>query len=150
MSELTQLEWRSHSREVGGQVLVYGKAATRTIKLPPPSGELQALRGMHRWMLLYLVAGRRKVITEVQVNRIVKAAAMRIPGLERQVATKVLHLAAHAHASHAMDRGALFTWLRTLGHAVLLRLGATSRDRRIAVSRVVNAVYVAIGSESPK
>ena len=58
-------------------------------------------------------------LKEMQVNRIVKAAAERVPGLEEAVAETVssqwLH---HAHASHAMDRGAPVHLVKeTLGHA---------------------------------
>ena len=55
----------------------------------------------------------------MQVNRIVKAAAKRVPGLEEAVANAVsLHWLRHAHASHAMDRGAPVHLVKeTLGHA---------------------------------
>ena len=42
-------------------------------------------------------------LTEVQVNRIVKAAALRVPGLEPEVAASVSpHWLRHAHANHAI------------------------------------------------
>ncbi|PSB24244.1 tyrosine-type recombinase/integrase [Chlorogloea sp. CCALA 695] len=55
----------------------------------------------------------------MQVNRIVKAAAKRVPGLEETVAENVSpHWLRHAHASHAMDRGAPVHLVKeTLGHA---------------------------------
>lgn len=46
---------------------------------------------------------KRGHLTEVQVNRIVKAAALRVPGLEPEVAASVSpHWLRHAHASHAI------------------------------------------------
>lgn len=108
--------------------MVYGKGGkTRTIKLPASLwNELQALRGDAQ-MDAPVFSSRKKKghLTEVQVNRIAKAAAMRIPGLERQVATKVLpHWLRHAHASHAMDRGApVHPVKETLGHASVATTG---------------------------
>jgi len=64
-------------------------------------------------------------LSQVQVNRVVKAAAMRVPGLERKVAAKVSpHWLRHAHASHAMDRGAPVHLVKdTLGHASVATTG---------------------------
>ncbi len=129
VSELTQLAWRSlQGREVGGQVLVYGKGGkTRTIKLPASLwDELQALRGDGQMDTPVFTSRKKKGhLTEVQINRIVKAAAMRVPGLDRQVATKVSpHWLRHAHASHAMDRGAPVHLVKeTLGHASVATTG---------------------------
>ena len=129
VSELTQLEWRSlQSREVGGQVLIYGKGGkARAINLPASLwSELQALRG-NAEVDTPIFSSRKKQghLTQVQVNRVVKAAAMRVPGLERQVAAKVSpHWLRHAHASHAMDRGALVHLVKdTLGHASVATTG---------------------------
>ena len=60
-------------------------------------------------------------LKEMQINCIVKAAAKRVPGLEEAVAETVspqwLH---HAHASHAMDRGAPVHLIKeTLGHVIV-------------------------------
>ena len=61
----------------------------------------------------------------MQVNRIVKAAAKRVPGLEEAVADAVSpHWLRHAHASHAMDRGAPVHLVKeTLGHANIATTG---------------------------
>ncbi len=57
----------------------------------------------------------------MQVNRIVKAAAKRVPGLEDTVSP---HWLRHAHASHAMDRGAPVHLVKeTLGHANIATTG---------------------------
>ncbi len=111
VSEMTQLQWLSlQSREGGGQVLVYGKGGkTRAIKLPAILWQdLQSLRGDAA--LEKPVFGSRKQqghFSQLQVNRIVKAAAQRVPGLEPTIAKPISpHWLRHAHASHAMDRGA--------------------------------------------
>ena len=64
-------------------------------------------------------------LKEMQVNRIVKAAAKRVPGLEEVVAENVSpHWLRHAHASHAMDRGAPVHLVKeTLGHANIATTG---------------------------
>lgn len=64
-------------------------------------------------------------LKEVQVNRIVKAAALRVPGLDRTVANAVSpHWLRHAHASHSMDRGAPVHLVKeTLGHANIATTG---------------------------
>ncbi len=129
VSELTSLEWRSlQPREVGGQVLVYGKGGkTRAIKLPDKLwSELQALRADA--LLDTPVFYSRKQqghLTQVQVNRIVKAAALRVPGLDPKTASLVSpHWLRHAHASHAMDRGApVHLVQQTLGHASVATTG---------------------------
>ncbi len=53
------------------------------------------------------------------MNRIVKAAALRVPSLEQFVAQAVSsHRLHHAHASHAKDRGTPVHLVKeTLGHA---------------------------------
>ncbi len=129
VSELTQLEWRSlQAREVGGQVLIYGKGGkTRVIKLPASLWcELQELREEVEMDAPIFSSRKQKGhLTEVQVNRIVKAAAMRVPGLDGKVAAKVSpHWLRHAHASHAMDRGAPVHLVKeTLGHASVATTG---------------------------
>lgn len=129
VSELTQLEWRSlQPRDVGGQVLVYGKGSkTRAIKLPATLWqELQSLRGNASVGEPVFTSRKKKGhLTEVQVNRIVKAAALRVPGLEPEVAASVSpHWLRHAHASHAMDKGAAVHLVKeTLGHASIATTG---------------------------
>lgn len=131
VSELTQLTWRSlQSRDDGGQVLVYGKGGkTRAVKLPASLwGELQLLRTNTEAKLDAPVFPSRKGkgnLTQVQVNRIVKRAAGRVPGIDREVAAKISpHWLRHAHATHAMDRGAPIHLVQaTLGHSSVATTG---------------------------
>lgn len=129
VSELTQLEWRSlQPRDVGGQVLVYGKGSkTRAIKIPTNLWqELQSLRGDAAiGEPMFTSRKKRGHLTEVQVNRIVKAAALRVPSLDRTVALAVSpHWLRHVHASHAMDKGAPVHLVKeTLGHASVATTG---------------------------
>lgn len=129
VSELTQLEWRSlQPPDVGGQVLVYGKGSkTRAIKLPATLWQdLQSRRGEAAVGEPVFTSRKKKGhLTEVQVNRIVKAAALRVPGLEPEVAALVSpHWLRHAHASHAMDKGAPVHLVKeTLGHASVATTG---------------------------
>ncbi len=64
-------------------------------------------------------------LKEMQVNRIVKAVAKRVPGLEAAVAKTVSpHWLRPAHASYAMDRGALVHLVKeTPGHANIATTG---------------------------
>lgn len=114
MSEVTQLQWSSlQPRDVGGQVLVYRKGGkTRAIKLPVSLWqELQLLRGDAAIGEPVFTSRKKKEhLKELQVNRIVKAAAQRVPGIEERVAQMVSpHGLRHAHASHTMDCGLRFT-----------------------------------------
>lgn len=109
-------------------MLVYGKGGkTRAINLPASLwSDLLALRCEdHIDAPVFSSRKKQGHLTEVQVNRIVKAAAMRVPGLDQQVASKVSpHWLRHAHASHAMDRGApVHLVQQTLGHASVATTG---------------------------
>jgi integrase/recombinase XerD len=129
VSEVTQLQWLSlQPRDLGGQVLVYGKGGkTRAIKLPAPLWqELQSLRGDAAIADPVFTSRKRKGhLSEAQVNRIVKAAAKRVPGLDLSVALAISpHWLRHAHASHSMDRGAPVHLVKeTLGHANIATTG---------------------------
>ncbi len=73
------------------QVLVYGKGGkTRAIKLPASLWqELQWLRGDAAIGEPVFTSRKKKGhLKEMQVNRIVKAAAKRVPGLEEAIAQK--------------------------------------------------------------
>ena len=91
---------------MGGQVLVYGRGSkTQAIKLPTTLWqELQSLPSEAAVGEPTFTSRRKKGhLTEVQVNRIVKAAALRVPGLETEVAASVSpHWLRHAHASHSI------------------------------------------------
>ncbi|MGK7873575.1 MAG: tyrosine-type recombinase/integrase [Xenococcaceae cyanobacterium] len=132
VSELCALKWRDLQAraevEFPGQVIVYGKGnKTRVVALT--SGLWQEL------MLLRSDAGPDKPVfvsrnkgghlSTTQVGRIVKAAALRTPGLDPRVAEQVSpHWLRHAHASHALDRGApIHLVQQTLGHASIATTG---------------------------
>lgn len=120
VSELCGLKWRNlQSRGAIGQVTVYGKGdKTRVVVLP---GEL--------WLeLLQLRSGagedepvfasrkrdRGGHMHRYSVDRIVKAAAKRA-GIQGNVSP---HWLRHAHASHALERGAKIHLVQaTLGHS---------------------------------
>lgn len=86
--------------------MVYGKGSkTRAVKLPASLRlELQSLPSEAAVGEPVFTSRKKKGhLTEVQVNRIVKAAALRVPGLEPEVAASVSpHWLRHAHASHAI------------------------------------------------
>ena len=108
--------------------MVYGKGGkTRAIKLPASLWqELQSLRGNAAIGEPVFTSRKKKgYLKEMQANRIVKAAAKRVPGLEEAVAENVSpHWLRHAHASHAMDRGAPVHLVKeTLGHANIATTG---------------------------
>lgn len=133
VSELCQLTWRDlQRREEGGQVTVYGKGGkTRVVRLP--SSIWKHLMGLGSEAELddpVFPSRKRKAngdrhLSEVQVNRVVKAAAQRVAELDPQIAAKVSpHWLRHAHASHAMDRGApVHLVQQTLGHASVATTG---------------------------
>ena len=129
VSEITQLQWSSlQVREGGGQVLVYGKGGkTRAVKLPIGLWqELQSLRGDATLEEPVFTSRKQNGhLSQLQVNRIVKAAAQRVPGLEPTIAKAISpHWLRHAHASHAMDRGAPIHLVKeTLGHANIATTG---------------------------
>ena len=110
VSELAQLKWcdtmerTQEGRELAGQISVFGKGGkTRTILLKPRT-----------WVLLLSLRGGALATDPVfrsqkgghldvsQLRRIVYAARKRA-GLEQNVSP---HWMRHAHASHALDRGA--------------------------------------------
>jgi integrase/recombinase XerD len=124
----------SDSKRVSSSLLnwckmsVYGKGGkTRAIKLPASLWqELQSLQGDAAIGEPVFTSRKKKgFLLEMQVNRIVKAAAKRVPGLEEAVAETVSpHWLRHAHASHAMDRGAPVHLVKeTLGHANIATTG---------------------------
>jgi integrase/recombinase XerD len=129
VSEAPALCWRDTMRrdEQGGveagQVTVHGKGGvTRVILLSPNTWRLlSALRqdgGADEPIFRSRKRGGR--LDQSQVHRIVKAAAARA-GLSPQVSA---HWLRHAHATHALDRGAPISLVRqTLGHASIATTG---------------------------
>lgn len=124
VSEICALKWRDvQAREEGGQITVYGKGGqTRAIVLP--SGvfhELEGLRGVagpDNPVFVSRTQGGH--LDRSQVLRIVRAGAVRA-GIAGDVSP---HWLRHAHASHALDRGAPIHLVQaTLGHASVATTG---------------------------
>lgn len=115
-------------REEGGQVTVHGKGGkTRHILLPPAIWrELTALRGDATPAAPLFRSQRGGHLHPSQVLRIVKAAARRA-GLS---GTESPHWLRHAHASHALDRGAPIHLVQaTLGHSSVATTGRYTHAR---------------------
>jgi integrase/recombinase XerD len=124
VSEVCGLKWGdAMAREPGGQITVFGKGGrTRAIALKP---------GMWRQLLAikrdakatdFVFRSRHGggALDVSQVRRIVYAAAGKA-GLEQKVSP---HWMRHAHASHALDRGAPVHLVQaTLGHASVSTTG---------------------------
>ena len=129
VSEVSSLTWRSlQAREDGGQVLVYGKGSkTRVVKLPVSLWkQLQLLRNDDGLDEPIFISRKEKGhLSPVQIGRIVKKAALRVPGIEKEVAERISpHWLRHAHASHAIERGAPIHLVQaTLGHESVATTG---------------------------
>ena len=124
VSEICGLKWRDlQEREDAGQITVYGKGGkTRAVLL-----------SVNTWTDLITLKGQASPDSPVfssrkgkghlhpsQVKRIVEAAATRA-GIEAPVSP---HWLRHAHASHALDRGAPIHLVQaTLGHASVATTG---------------------------
>lgn len=136
VSELAGLQWkhlmerniRKYDR-LAGQITLYGKGGkTRSVLLTPDTWsalmslkdlEVSEGRGRPEDAVFYSRKGRG--LTPRSFQRIVRAAAERA-GIHKDVSP---HWMRHAHASHALDRGAPIHVVRdTLGHA---NLATTSR-----------------------
>jgi len=130
VGEVVALRWQDvQVREDGGQVTVTGKGGkTRSVRLYSGAWRrLVALRG-EALAATPVVASRKgdRSISAVQVHRIVRAAARRA-GIEANVSP---HWLRHAHASHALDRGAPAHLVRdTLGHANVSTTSAYAHAR---------------------
>jgi len=119
VSELCGLRWRdARPRDDAGQVTLFGKGGkTRTVLLTAATWrELEAARGDAGSDDPVFRSQKGGPLSPVQVWRIVRAAARRA-GIEGDVSP---HWLRHAHASHALDRGAPVHLVQaTLGHADL-------------------------------
>ena len=105
ISEACALAWRDlQPRDDGGQVSVFGKGGkTRVVLLSAATwATLAPLRGDAAPEAPVFRSHKGGHLDPSQVHRIVKAAALRA-GLP---ATISAHWLRHAHASHALDRGA--------------------------------------------
>jgi integrase/recombinase XerD len=124
VAELCALRWSDvlERREGDGQITVFGKGSrTRTILLQAGIwNQLQSLRNGAENFDPVFRSSRGGALDVSQVRRIVYAAA-RKAGLEQNVSP---HWMRHAHASHALDRGAPIHLVQTtLGHASIATTG---------------------------
>lgn len=123
VSELCGLRWRDcQERGDAGQLTVYGKGGkTRVVLLPATVwGELVALRDEAGPNAPVFLSRKGGALDPSQVTRIVHAAAKRAK-LKAPVSP---HWLRHAHASHAIDRGAPVSLVQaTLGHSDLSTTG---------------------------
>ncbi len=124
ISEACGLRWRDFvARDDAGQITVFGKGGkTRVVLLPAPIWiRVTALR-RHRGPDDPVFRSKRGggALQVRQVDRIVKAAARRAK-LSPDVSA---HWLRHAHASHALDRGApIHLVQQTLGHESVATTG---------------------------
>ncbi len=124
VSEVCGLKWRDlQEREGAGQITVYGKGGkTRVVLLSLATWtELITLRDDAGGDNAVFASRKGKGhLHPAQVHRIVQAAAIRA-GIEGAVSP---HWLRHAHASHALDRGAPIHLVQaTLGHASVATTG---------------------------
>jgi integrase/recombinase XerD len=120
ISEACALRWRDlRPRGDAGQVTVYGKGSKeRTVLLSAATWRaLVALRQADAAPEAPIFRSRNhRPLSATQAWRVVKAAAARA-GLPEDVSP---HWMRHAHASHALDRGAPISLVReSLGHSSL-------------------------------
>lgn len=127
VSELCTLAWRDlQPNGDGGQITVLGKGSiTRSIQLPESVWQLvTGLRTKDTMpddpVFRSRKAKNRGFLQPVAILRVVRAAAARA-GIEVPVSP---HWLRHAHASHALDRGAPIHLVQaTLGHASIATTG---------------------------
>lgn len=123
VSECCSLRWRdTHERDGGGQVSVLGKGGkSNTILLPATVWRvLVALKGQAGPDAPVFRSRRGQHLHPTQVRRIVRAAARRA-GIDKAVSP---HWMRHAHASHALDRGAPIHLVQaTLAHSSVATTG---------------------------
>jgi len=127
VSELCELRWRDlQPNGEGGQITVFGKGGvTRSIQVPASVWKLvNGLRGVQAAQADPVFRSRKRknggVLQPLAVLRVVRQAARRA-GIELAVSP---HWFRHAHASHALDRGAPIHLVQaTLGHASITTTG---------------------------
>ena len=129
ISEACNLRWRDlAARDDAGQVTIFGKGGKTGAVLLTPSqwAGLQVLRGQAGPDAPVFLSGKGGHLDPVQVHRIVKAAAARA-GLSPALSA---HWLRHAHASHALDRGAPIHLVQaTLRHASVATTGRYAHAR---------------------
>ncbi|WP_345772051.1 tyrosine-type recombinase/integrase [Azospirillum formosense] len=123
VSELCGLTWRdAQPRDGAGQLTVFGKGGkTRVVLLSAGTwAALQGLRGTAAADAPLFRSRKGGALDPSAVGRVVKAAARRA-GLDERLSA---HWLRHAHASHALDRGAPIHLVQaTLGHASVATTG---------------------------
>jgi integrase/recombinase XerD len=123
VAELCSLKWSDlQSRDQAGQVTVFGKGGkTRTVLMPESVwNALMSLRGDAAENAPVFRSRKGGHLDESQVWRIVRKAAKRAR-IEKEVSC---HWLRHAHASHALDRGAPIHLVQaTLGHVSISTTG---------------------------
>jgi integrase/recombinase XerD len=127
VSELVALKWQDlQEREEGeAQLRIWGKGSKeRFVRIS--SGTHEALRALRRtgaYEFEYLFAsdyGARRVLSDRCIRELILSAARRA-GIAKKVSP---HWLRHAHASHALDRGAPVHLVQaTLGHASVATTG---------------------------
>ena len=123
VAELCSLKWSDlQNRDKAGQITVFGKRSkTRTVLMPSSVWNgLQLLRGDASDNAPVFRSRKGGHLDESQVWRIVSKASKRA-GIEKEVSC---HWLRHAHASHALDRGApIHLVQQTLGHSSIASTG---------------------------
>lgn len=127
VSELVSLKWQDvREREEGeAQVRIWGKGSKeRFVRISAGTWDsLRAIRreGTHEFEFIFASDyGRRQALSDRAVRELVLSAAHRA-GIAKKVSP---HWLRHAHASHALDRGAPVHLVQaTLGHASVATTG---------------------------
>jgi integrase/recombinase XerD len=123
VSELCRLCWKDiQERDKGGQMTVYGKGGkTHTIIVPEPLwGDLMAYKNTAVEENPVFLSRKGGHLDPSQVWRIVRKSAVRA-GVKKAVSP---HWFRHAHASHALDRGAKISLVKeTLAHSSIQTTG---------------------------
>ena len=123
VAELCSLKWSDlQNRDTAGQITVFGKGAkTRTVLMPSSVwNAVQLLRNEAKENAPVFRSRKGGHLDESQVWRIVRKASKRA-GIEKEVSC---HWLRHAHASHALDRGApIHLVQQTLGHSSISTTG---------------------------
>jgi integrase/recombinase XerD len=123
VAELCSLKWSDlQRRDAAGQITVFGKGGkTRTVLMPESVwNALQSLRGDAGENQPVFRSRKGGHLDESQVWRIVRKASTRA-GIDKAVSC---HWLRHAHASHALDRGAPIHLVQaTLGHSSIATTG---------------------------
>jgi len=123
VSEICSMKWRHlQERDSSGQISVYGKRGkTRSVLMPKSVWDtLMILRGDSSPEAPVFRSRKKGHLCESAVWRVVKKATKRA-GIPKEVSC---HWFRHAHASHALDRGAPIHLVQsTLGHSSISSTG---------------------------